>query len=94
MSGYVKALILILAGFVVLLPFTSSYPDGLETVAEALGVREHEPLWTGLMPDYVLPTVENPYLSTLIAGFLGVFLILILSFALGKVISKTSQLKS
>ncbi|MBX5321251.1 MAG: PDGLE domain-containing protein [Candidatus Bathyarchaeota archaeon] len=91
MKGYVKALILIAAGFAVLVPFASTYPDGLETVAETLGVEETEPFWKGLMPDYMLPTVDNPYMSTLFAGFCGILLVLVLSFALGKALSKPSQ---
>ncbi|MBS7607794.1 MAG: PDGLE domain-containing protein [Candidatus Bathyarchaeia archaeon] len=90
MKGYIKALVLILVGFAVMLPLASTYPDGLETVAETLGVGESEPLWRGLMPDYTLPTIENPYLSTLLAGLFGTFLVLALSFALGKALSKTS----
>ncbi|MEM2447158.1 MAG: PDGLE domain-containing protein [Candidatus Bathyarchaeia archaeon] len=90
MKGYIKALVLILVGFAVMLPLASTYPDGLETVAETLGVEESEPLWRGLMPDYTLPTIENPYLSTLLAGLFGTFLVLALSFALGKVLSRTS----
>ncbi len=91
MKGYVKALILIMAGFAVLVPFASTYPDGLETVAETLGVEETKPFWEGLMPDYMLPTVDNPYMSNLFAGFCGMLLVLVLSFALGKVLSKPSQ---
>ncbi len=89
MKGYVKALILMLVGFAVLLPFASTYPDGLETVAETLGVEENEPLWGGFMPDYTLPAVEHPYMSALLAGLFGTFLVLVLSFALGKAISKS-----
>ncbi|MEM0357161.1 MAG: PDGLE domain-containing protein [Candidatus Bathyarchaeia archaeon] len=90
MKGYIKALVLILVGFAVMLPLASTYPDGLETVAETLGVGESEPLRRGLMPDYTLPTIENPYLSTLLAGLFGTFLVLALSFAIGKALSKTS----
>jgi len=90
LKDYIKALISILIGFAVLLPFASTYPDGLETVAEALGVEESESLWGGLMPDYTLPAVENPYVSTLLAGLFGTFLVLVLSFALGKAMSKSS----
>ncbi|MEM2419952.1 MAG: PDGLE domain-containing protein [Candidatus Bathyarchaeia archaeon] len=88
MKGYFKALIIMLIGFAVLLPFASPYPDGLEKVAETLGVEENEPLWRGLMPDYTMPAVGDSYLSTLAAGFIGTFLVLVLSFVLGKFISK------
>lgn len=90
MKGYLRALIVIVAGFAVLAPFASSYPDGLEKVAETLGVVEADPLWEGIMPDYTLPTVENPYFSTLLSGFAGMLLVLALSYALGKAVSKNS----
>lgn len=90
MKGYVKALIIITIGFAFLVPFASTYPDGLERVAETLGIEEPEPLWEGIMPDYMLPTVENPYFSTLIAGFCGMFLVLAAAYILGNAISKHS----
>jgi cobalt/nickel transport protein len=90
LKGYVKALIIIALGFAILAPFASTYPDGLEKVAETIGIEEPEPLWKGLMPDYTLQTVENPYVSTLLAGFCGMILVLVLSYALGKAISKSN----
>ena len=90
MKGYVKALIIITLGFAILVPFASTYPDGLEKVAETLGIEEPEPLWEGLMPDYTLQTVENPYVSTLLAGFCGMLLVLASSCILGKAISQSN----
>ncbi|MEM3640813.1 MAG: PDGLE domain-containing protein [Candidatus Bathyarchaeia archaeon] len=91
MRGLIKALVLVLVGFAVLAPFASTDPDGLEKVAETLKIEEPEILWMGIMPDYTLPTVENPYLSTLLAGFFGAFLVLGASFALGKVLAKSGR---
>jgi hypothetical protein len=91
MRGLIKALVLMLVGFAVLAPFTSTDPDGLEKVAETLKIEEPETLWTGLMPDYTLPTIGNPYLSTVLAGFFGVFLVLGASFAIGKVVAKSGK---
>ena len=68
MKGYVKALILILVCLTVLIPFTSRDPDGLEKVAETLGVKETESPSAGLMPGYTVPVVANDYGSTLTAG--------------------------
>jgi len=90
LKGYVKALITIVLGFAILEPFASTYPDGLEKVAETLGIEEPEPLWEGLMPDYTLHTVENPYVSTLLAGFGGILFVLASAYALGKAISKST----
>lgn len=88
MKGYFKALILILLSLAVLIPFASEFPDGLEKVAEALGIEENEPLWKGLMPDYQLPIMDTPYVSTLAAGIFGVFLVFCVAFILGMAISK------
>lgn len=88
MKTHFKALLLILACLAVLLPFASEFPDGLETVAENLGIEEQEPLWKGLMPDYTLPPIKNPYISTLAAGIFGVFLVFCTTFMLGKAIAK------
>jgi len=88
MKGYIKALILILVCLVVLIPFTSSDPDGLEKVAETLGVEETKSISEGIMADYTVPVVENDYGSTLIAGVVGVFLVLGAAFILGKSIAK------
>ncbi|MEM3769769.1 MAG: PDGLE domain-containing protein [Candidatus Bathyarchaeia archaeon] len=93
MKGYVEALILIAVGLAILIPFASSYPDGLETVAETLKVEEAKPFWGGLMPDYTLPAIENPYLSTLAAGFFGLIIVSATAYALGNLISKEDETK-
>jgi len=91
MQSIIKVLIIVLAGFAVLAPFASSYPDGLEKVAENLKIEAPEPFWEGLMPDYTLPMVENPYLSTLLAGIFGFFLVLATSFILWKIAAKPTK---
>ena len=88
MKNYFKALILMLICFSVLIPFASDFPDGLETVAENYGVKGNESIWNGIMPDYKLPIIENPYVSTLLAGLVGIFLVLGGVFLLGKAITK------
>jgi len=66
-------------------------PDGLEKVAETLGVEKNESLSMGLMPDYAAPAVENAYSSTLIAGVTGVFLVLGAALVLGKSMEKHTE---
>lgn len=90
MKRYLKALILILVCLAVLIPFASNFPDGLEKVAETLG-KEHTLTWTGLMPDYTLPTIDDPYVSTLLAGTFGIFLVLGVAFALGIAVTKSDK---
>lgn len=91
MKGYIKALILILVCLAVLIPFASSDPDGLEKVAGTLGVEETVSPSAGLMPDYTVPVVENNYGSTLIAGVIGVFLVLGAALVLGKSLTKPAK---
>jgi len=89
--GYLKALIIILFCLAILIPFASEAPDGLERVVEALGIEEHEPTWKGLMPDYTLPTIDNPYISTILAGTFGVLLVLGVAFVVGMAITKPNK---
>lgn len=86
MKGYVRIVILILIGLAILTPFASTFPDGLEKVSEHMEIEEPEPVWTGLMPDYALPGIENPYIATLLSGFIGVFLVLATSWVMGRVV--------
>jgi hypothetical protein len=91
MKGYIKVLILILVCLAVMIPLASSDPDGLEKVANALGVEETGPQSAGLMPDYTVPVVENSYGSTLIAGIIGVFLVIGAALVLGKSMTKPAK---
>lgn len=55
-------------------PWASSYPDGLERVAEDQGFLEQgegKELMKGLMPDYIFPGIENEKLATALAGIVG-----------------------
>jgi hypothetical protein len=91
MKEHLKALILILACLAVLTPFASNAPDGLERVTETLGMGEHPPMWRGLMPDYSLPTIENPYISTLLAGAFGTLLVLGVAYMVGVAVAKPKK---
>lgn len=68
---------LISAVLVGLAPFASGHPDGLEWVAEQQGFlgKAREP-FLGLIPDYALPGIENEATATILAGALGLLLIL------------------
>jgi len=85
-----KVLFAMIVGLGILLPFASAYPDGLETVAQNAGIEEPEELWHGLMPDYSLPAIENPYFSTLASGIAGILLVLIFTFFVGRVSTRKS----
>lgn len=86
MRKYIAAIALLAIFLVVFIPFASRSPDGLEKVAENLGVDEHVPTWKGLMSDYSVAAVSNTYVSTLIAGILGTIIVLLTSIVLGKAV--------
>jgi len=80
----VAAIVVFLAVFI---PLASSSPDGLERVVENLGVEEHAPTWNGIMSDYAIASIENPYVSTLLAEIFGTLMVLIAGLLLGKSLS-------
>lgn len=61
----------------VLAPLASANPDGLEWVAEQRGFldRGEGPLYN-IIPDYVFPGISDEAVATIIAGFVGVLLVL------------------
>jgi cobalt/nickel transport protein len=68
-------------------PFASSFPDGLERVAEDKGfierASEEVTVWqNSLFPDYTLPIIQAEGLSTSAAGLIGTLLM----FAMGYVV--------
>ena len=79
----IKLLFVSIVGLAVLLPFASCYPDGLETVVHNAGLEEPNAFWHGLLPDYSLPTIKDPYFSTLVSGLAGILLVLAFAFLFG-----------
>ena len=86
--GIVALIVVFLAVFI---PFASSNPDGLERVVETFGVAEHQPFWNGIMSDYAISAIGNPYMSTFVAGVFGTFIVLLAAFLLGKAIAPKSH---
>lgn len=78
-------LILALALALFLSPFASSFPDGLERVAEDHGFIEqgegqeviHSPI-----PDYALPGIANEKVATALAGIIGTLLTLAVAYGI------------
>ena len=87
MNKYFAAVASIVVFMAVFIPLASSSPDGLERVVETFGVAEQAPIWNGIMSDYAIAAIENPYVSTLIAGVFGTLMVLLAGFLLGKSIS-------
>lgn len=91
MKKYLAAIALLTIFLAIFIPLASSDPDGLEKVAETMGVEEQEPVWGGVMSDYSAEAVGNPYLSTLLAGVFGIAMVLLVSFIFGKSVRKKSD---
>jgi len=84
---------------VVVSPFASSSPDGLEKVAEDRGFldkAEHQPpAWKhSPIPDYAVAGIKNESVGTALAGLTGTLLVFAVGLAVAKVISRKKALKS
>ncbi len=78
---------LIVGGIVSL--FASSFPDGLEKVAEDRGfIDKGFSIISGMMPDYLFPGIENEMLATSLAGIWGTLLVFVVIFIFGKLLIK------
>ncbi len=84
-SGLVLTVVLL-----VISPLASSKPDGLEWVAEKLGflILAQDASYH-IIPDYVLPGIQNEALATIMAGAVGVIIVMALVLLLTR--RKTSQ---
>ena len=84
-SGLVLTLVLLIIS-----PLASSKPDGLEWVAERLGflIMAQDASYH-IIPDYVLPGIQNEALATIMAGAVGVVIVIALVLLLTR--RKTSQ---
>lgn len=72
----------------ILSPFASSYPDGLEWVAQKYGfLHESMPLFVSPLPDYSIPFISNEILSTSFAGITGTLIVFIAAYAMGSALN-------
>ncbi len=73
---WVAGLLLALS-LVILSPLASSRPDGLEWVAQQRGFLDQAqgPIFN-VIPDYLLPGMSNETLATILAGVVGVLIVL------------------
>ncbi|MCL4376860.1 MAG: PDGLE domain-containing protein [Actinobacteria bacterium] len=59
-------------------PFASSYPDGLEKVAQNLGFADKASNFVNfkfIIPDYLFPGIKSTFWQTSLAGFFGILII-------------------
>jgi cobalt/nickel transport system permease protein len=83
--GWILTGVLITLAVVLLSPFASASPDGLERVAEDLGfinVAQSAPYQ--VIPDYTIPFLGSTPISTIVAGVIGVIVVLAIAFIVGR----------
>ncbi len=91
MKRYLAAIIMLVVFLALFIPLASKNPDGMEKVASSLGVRQPEPVWSGLMNDYMVNAVGNSYGSALATGVLGTLFVLGAALILGEAITRRDE---
>lgn len=94
-SAWFVYAVLVIVGLVLFVtPFASPWPDGLESVAAALGFESRAlaaPRAPHPFPDYVIPGIGSPALATALAGVVGSLVVFAFSLILARVVLSRSQ---
>lgn len=87
--GWIYAGVVISLLAVVLSPFASADPDGLERVAEDMGFLQlGESAPYQILPGYTIPFLGDTALSTVVAGLVGALVLLGLMIVIGQTLRK------
>jgi len=89
-TGWVIAGIIFTLIAVLISPFASGNPDGLERVAEDIGFLDRgldAPYQ--LLPDYTIPLLGETGLSTILAGVIGILIVFGILYLLGRNLRKS-----
>ncbi len=79
--GWILAGFLIALTVVLISPFASANPDGLERVASDLGfIKTTQPALYQLIPDYTIPFLGETPISTIVSGVIGLVVVLAIVF--------------
>ncbi len=90
--GWVVAGVVIVLVVVLLSPLASASPDGLERVAEDMGfISAGQSAPYEIIPDYTLPFLGETPLSTIVAGAIGVMVVLGIAFVTGRSLQKKTS---
>jgi len=82
MTNKAKIISLIACGLIIILAviFSSSSPDGLESVAEKMGLSnlaEAQGVFDAPMQQYLIPSIKKPLLSASVAGLAGAAIVFV-----------------
>ena len=74
---------------IVLVPLASGEPDGREWVAGAQGfiARAQDALYS-IFPGYTIPGIDDPGLSTALAGLIGIAIVFLVIVGLGRLLAR------
>ena len=90
--GWIIAGVTIALIVVLLSPFASANPDGLERVAMDMGfIDAARPAPFEILPNYTIPFLGSTPLSTILAGVAGILVVLGLVYAAGRLLQKKSE---
>ncbi len=86
---------LIIVGLILfVLPFASSWPDGLEKVASVFGFNSRTvttPMVPSPLADYRVPSIGSLSKATALAGIIGAILVFAVSFILARIVVSKSK---
>ena len=83
----IYGIVIILGLLILVVPFASSLPDGLDRVARTLGFEyKAAQQYPALLKDYAFPGMLSSGYATIAAGFAGAALVFALSFLLARVL--------
>lgn len=87
--GWVVVGVIISLAVVLLSPFASAFPDGLERVAEDVGfIGTAQDAPYQILPDYTVPFLGETALSTIVAGIIGALVVLGIAILAGRSLQK------
>jgi cobalt/nickel transport system permease protein len=90
--GWVIAGMVVSLVVVLLSPLASAFPDGLERVAEDMGFLDAgRAAPYEIIPDYTVPFLGETALSTIVAGAIGVLVVLGIAFIAGRSLQRKSS---
>jgi cobalt/nickel transport system permease protein len=80
-----------IAALIVLLlaPLASPHPDGLERVAEDHGfLAQAQDALYAILPDYTVPGLDDPVVTTIVAGLIGLVIVFLAMWGLGAFLTR------
>ena len=74
---------------IVLAPLASPDPDGFERVGEDIGfIHLAQDAIYSILPDYTVPGLDDPALSTIASGLIGIAIVFVLMVGLGRLLRR------